>query len=77
MNWQNKLSDQNLNSPYLVLYNSSAKDANSTIVERSKYALPFLVENATYYYATINLNEGFPRPVPHDPSSHNKNISSG
>ena len=33
INWQQKLSKQNLNAPYLILYNSSAKDANATIVK--------------------------------------------
>ena len=59
MNWQNKLTDQNLNAPYLVLYNSSAKDANSTIVKRSEIDLEFIVESVTYVLSTHNLDEAF------------------
>ncbi len=59
LNWQNKLTDQNLNKPYLVLYNSSAKDANSTIVKRSEIDLEFVVESVTYVYATDNLDEAY------------------
>ncbi|MGI8470447.1 MAG: Eco57I restriction-modification methylase domain-containing protein [Pyrinomonadaceae bacterium] len=57
LNWQNKLTDQNLNLPYLVLYNKSAKDANSTIVKRSEIDLEFVVENKAYSFATYNLDE--------------------
>lgn len=35
LNWQNKLTEQNLNAEYLVLYNASAKDANATIIKRN------------------------------------------
>ncbi|MGI8668931.1 MAG: N-6 DNA methylase, partial [Aridibacter sp.] len=34
INFQRGITDQDLNAPYLVLYNSSAKDANATIVKR-------------------------------------------
>ena len=57
LNWHNKLSDQNLNAPYLVLYNSSAKDANATVVKREDIDFEFIVECVTYVYYTANLNE--------------------
>jgi hypothetical protein len=59
LNWQNKLTDQNLNAPHLVLYNSSATDANATVVNRSDYDFEFIVDHVTYVCATTNLNEAF------------------
>lgn len=59
LNWQNKLTDQNLNAPYLVLYNASAKDANATIVKRSDFDLTFIVESVAYVYYTHELNEAY------------------
>jgi len=59
LNWQNKLIQQNLNAPYLVLYNSSAKDANATVVKREDLDLHFIAESVTYVYYTENLNEAY------------------
>ncbi|MDN3588068.1 N-6 DNA methylase [Pedobacter aquatilis] len=59
LNWQNKLVDQNLNEPYLVLYNASAKDANATVVKRAELDLDFIVESKGYFLTTGNLNEAF------------------
>jgi len=59
LNWQNKLTEQNLNAPYLVLYNSSAKDANATVVRRDSLDLEFIVESVTYVLYTINENEAY------------------
>lgn len=59
LNWRNKLTEQNLNSPFLVLYNSSAKDANATVVERSKLDLEFIVDHKAYVYYTLSLMEAF------------------
>lgn len=59
LNWQNKLTQQNLNAPYLVLYNSSAKDANATVVERSKLDLTFFVESVTYVFYTNDIQEAY------------------
>ncbi|RJP68323.1 MAG: SAM-dependent DNA methyltransferase [Ignavibacteriales bacterium] len=52
LNWHNKLCSQNLNAPYLVLYNSSAKDANATIVKRRSLDLEFFVDTKAYVYYT-------------------------
>ncbi len=57
LNWQNKLSAQNLNAPYLVLYNASAKDANATVVKRKDLDLEFIVESKAYVFYTHNLHE--------------------
>lgn len=59
LNWQNKVLEQNLNAPYLVLYNASAKDANATIVKRKDLDLEFIVESKGYYLATANLKESY------------------
>ncbi|MBD1395525.1 N-6 DNA methylase [Mucilaginibacter glaciei] len=59
INWQNKLTEQNLNAPYLVLYNSSAKDANATVVVRSQWPLEFIVESVTYVLHTYSKEEAY------------------
>lgn len=59
LNWQNKLTQQNLNAPYLVLYNSSAKDANATVVERDKLDLTFFVESKGYWFSTNRKKEAY------------------
>jgi len=51
------ITSQNLNTAYLVLYNSSAKDANATVVKREDIDFEFIVECVTYVYYTANLNE--------------------
>lgn len=59
LNWQQKLSDQNLNAPYLVLYNSSAKDANATVVIREDLDLEFIAESKEYIFVTDRLDEAY------------------
>ena len=58
-NWNNKLESQNLNAPYLVLYNASAKDANATIVKREDLDLEFIADTVTYAYYTTSLKEAY------------------
>jgi hypothetical protein len=70
LNWNNKLVSQNLNAPYLVLYNASAKDANATVVKRSDLDFEFIVDTKAYafctsseyeaYYLTAILNSSLP-----------------
>lgn len=57
INWQNKLIDQNLNAKYLVLYNSSAKNANATVIDRANLDLEFFVESIAYVLYTDDANE--------------------
>jgi methylase of polypeptide subunit release factors len=57
LDWQKKLTRQNLNCRYLVLYTASAQDANAVVVNRDKLDLDFMVESATYWFATNNLAE--------------------
>lgn len=59
LNWQNKLTEQNLNQKYLVLYTASAKDASAVVVNREEINLPFIVESKAYWYGTNNKNEAF------------------
>ncbi|RYF87455.1 MAG: restriction endonuclease [Chitinophagaceae bacterium] len=59
LNWQSKLEKQDLNQRFLVLYNSSAKDANATVVDRNEIDFEFIVENTTYVYFTSIREEAF------------------
>lgn len=59
LNWLNKLTSQNLNAEYVVLYNSSAKDANAAIVKRTDIDLEFIIESVSYVYYTNNENEAY------------------
>jgi len=57
LNWQNKLTSQKLQFKYIVIYNASAKDANTAIVEFDKLDLPFFAECASYLYYTNDFDE--------------------
>jgi hypothetical protein len=59
INWQNKLTVQNLNAPYLVIYNASAKNANSTVVKREEIDFEFIVESKAYVFYTNNITEAY------------------
>ena len=59
LNFQRGLVQQNLNAPYLVLYNSSAKDANAVAVKRADYDLEFIVDHKAYVSYTDSLNEAY------------------
>ena len=52
LNYQNKIISQDLSKRFLVLYNSSAKDANSTILDREELTLEFIADHKTYWFAT-------------------------
>ncbi len=58
-NFQRGLTGHKLNAPYLVLYNSSAKDANATVVKREDIDFEFIVESKAYWFATNNLTEAY------------------
>ncbi len=57
LNWRNKLTDQNLNWDYLVLYTSSAKDANAVVFQRRMLDLPFIVDHKAYWFGTNHVDE--------------------
>lgn len=59
LNWNSKLTSQNLNYPYLVIYNASAKDANATVVIRKDLDLDFFVDTKAYAYYTKSLGEAY------------------
>jgi hypothetical protein len=59
LNWQTKLTTQNLNAPYLVLYNSSGKDANSVVVKRNEIDLEFFADYKTYVLHFQNIQEAY------------------
>jgi type I restriction-modification system DNA methylase subunit len=59
LNWNNKLVSQNLNCRYLVVYNASAKDANSTVIDRTNLDLDFLVDHKAYVLYTNEESEAY------------------
>jgi hypothetical protein len=59
LNWNHKLQSQKINAPYLVLYNSSAKDANATVVKREEIDFKFIVESTTYVCYPATLDEAY------------------
>jgi hypothetical protein len=58
LNWQNKLTDQKLDARYIVIYNSSGKDANSVLIDRSSIGLNFLVDYKAHLMFTDDIMEG-------------------
>lgn len=73
LDYSSKLTKQNFNLPYIVLYTASAKDANAVVINRSELDLPFVTDHKTYmyscseedeaYYLTSFLNSGYPNSV--------------
>lgn len=59
LNWQNKLTTQDLNAPYLVIYNMSGKDAYATVVRRDTIGLEFFIDYTTYRVELYKNNEAF------------------
>lgn len=76
INFQRGVTDQNMNAKYLVLYNSSAKDANAAVVDRRNYYLDFFIESVCYvlytnteeeaYYLSAILNSSKPNELMKD-----------
>lgn len=73
LNWQSKLTGQNPQSRYLVLYTSSAADASAVVVDRSEFDHPFVVDHKAYWcevqtlqeahYLTAFINSGYANTV--------------
>ena len=60
LNYRNKLTRQNLNTRFLVLYTASATYACAAVLDRRDKALldfPFFADSAAYWYATNSLSE--------------------
>ena len=59
LDFQRGLSDQNVNAKYLVLYNTSGKDANCVVVDRDEIDFEFLVDHKNYLLTTNSKLESF------------------
>ncbi|WP_216679550.1 N-6 DNA methylase [Hymenobacter siberiensis] len=57
LNWQNKLTDQQVQAPYVVIYSASGKDANAYALRRKELDLPFFADNKSYVFYTSNEEE--------------------
>jgi type I restriction-modification system DNA methylase subunit len=76
LNWQNKLTSQDINAPFLVIYNMSGKDAYSCVVERKNVDLDFIDDYTTFrielfdrntaYYLSSILNSSTPNDMMKD-----------
>lgn len=55
LDFQKGMTDQNLNAPFLVVYTSSAKDANACVLRREDFDLEFIAESAKFvaYFSDI------------------------
>ena len=59
LNYQNGLTNQILDAPWLVLYNASAKDANAVAIRRDDLDRDFFVDHKTYWFATHDPEEAY------------------
>ncbi|MDC7684520.1 N-6 DNA methylase [Asticcacaulis sp. BYS171W] len=57
VDYHGKLTQQDMSCKYVVLYTSSAKDANACVVSRDDFDLEFIVEHKTYGYGTNDEDE--------------------
>ena len=57
LDYSGKLTKQTAPGRFLVLYNSSAKDANAAVFERGTLDRPFIVESKAYWFATDSRAE--------------------
>ncbi|OGU14450.1 MAG: hypothetical protein A2X61_14325 [Ignavibacteria bacterium GWB2_35_12] len=59
LDYHRGLTGQNLNAPYLVLYNSSAKDANAVVVQRKDIDLELIIDSKAYWFGTNKIKESY------------------
>ena len=59
LDWQHKLIFQDLNSPYLVLYNFRGKGQNAAVLERKNFDLEFIAEEASFVFYTAVREEAY------------------
>ncbi|MEX0595332.1 MAG: hypothetical protein WD512_02450 [Candidatus Paceibacterota bacterium] len=59
LNFQNGITDQRVDTPYIVLYTASAKDANAVMLNRKDIDLNFIVDYTSYFYILENREEAF------------------
>jgi len=53
LNWQNKLVEHDMTSPFLLIYNGRGTDTCASVVDRSEYDLEIIIDNAMYW---VGLN---------------------
>ena len=59
LNFQQKLTKQDLRPRYLVLYTASAQDANAVVLNREWLDLPFIADAKTYHFGTNDEDEAY------------------
>jgi hypothetical protein len=57
LDYQSKLSKQNLTNPYLLLYNAAGTNVSAASFPRSEFDLPFVVEHKLYWASFATLQE--------------------
>lgn len=57
IDYHGKLTQQDMNAEFVVIYTSSAKDANACVIRRSDFDLEFIVEHKTYGFYTNSEDE--------------------
>jgi hypothetical protein len=76
INYQRGLTEQNINSKFMVLYNTSGMNANSVVIDRRNFNLEFVVDYKSFviyldepeeaYYLTAFLNSAIPNKLMKD-----------
>ncbi len=59
IDFQKGIIEQDLRKKYAVMYSSSAKDANTVVVDRNQLDLEFIVDYAGYVYYTDSEDEAY------------------
>ncbi|TPI65334.1 SAM-dependent DNA methyltransferase [Mesorhizobium sp. B3-1-7] len=59
LDWQSKLTSQNPEARFLVLYTSSASDASAVVIDRQTFDHPFIVDHKAYWCEVRSKKEGF------------------
>jgi hypothetical protein len=57
LNWQHKLSRQDPDAKYIVIYTSSAQNASAVVVNREQFDLPIVVDHTAYLCKVKTLAE--------------------
>ncbi len=57
INYQKGITSQDINKKYLVIYNTSGKDANGTAIQRKDFDLEFIVDYKSFAFYTDNFDE--------------------
>ena len=57
LDYSRGITNQSLATPYLVLYSTSAKDANACVVEHGAFDRPFVADHKGYWYGTDDRAE--------------------